>query len=139
MHGSPDSISDLINKLAAQREQAWINFRRARHTAPEPSGEETETSQVILQAMLDAGLEAHIPNRGVGVVADLHAGEAQSRAAILVVRDFSEELVINQKLHLFVYNCKAQLLKSIVCVAYNSQKKKLWFHGLVCCCALLLA
>lgn len=86
MHGSPDSISDLINKLAAQREQAWINFRRARHTAPEPSGEETETSQVILQAMLDAGLEAHIPNRGVGVVADLHAGEAQSRTPPVVVR-----------------------------------------------------
>ena len=86
MHGSPDSISDLINKLAAQREQEWIEFRRARHCAPEPSGAETETSQAILTAMNAAGLVAHIPRREVGVVADLLPSEPSSGAPPVVVR-----------------------------------------------------
>ena len=86
MHGSPDSISDLINKLAALREQEWIEFRRARHCAPEPSGAETETSQIVLLAMKAAGLNAHIPQRGVGVVADLIPSGAPNAVPPIVVR-----------------------------------------------------
>lgn len=70
------SVQARIDSLAKQRESAWIAYRRERHQMPEPSGEERETSHSICQRLTQLGLTAFIPERGVGVVADLLLGGA---------------------------------------------------------------
>ena len=69
-------VEATLDTLAAARETAWIAYRRERHQMPEPSGEERETSHSICQRLTQLGIQASIPERGVGVVADLLLGGA---------------------------------------------------------------
>lgn len=79
----------LIDRIAADRETAWIHCRRTLHASPEPSGCETETSRFILarlQATQSPQLQARIPDRGVGVVADLQIGAVSADTRVIAVR-----------------------------------------------------
>lgn len=76
----------LIDRTAADRESAWINRRRTLHAAPEPSGEEVETSRYVLSCLDLPNVAARIPDRGVGVIADLKIGAVSPDTRIIAVR-----------------------------------------------------
>ena len=75
-----------IDHFATERESAWIDFRRERHRNPEPSGEETETSRILAERLTELDYSPTIPNRGVGVVADLVLGETGGESPTIAVR-----------------------------------------------------
>ncbi|GAB5442302.1 MAG: M20 family metallopeptidase [Fuerstiella sp.] len=91
MHSLSESILDSattseIDRFASEHEPAWIAYRRERHCSPEPSGEETETSHSVCERLKSLGIEAAIPDRGVGVVGDLLLGSATPETPAIAVR-----------------------------------------------------
>ncbi|MBL8819605.1 MAG: amidohydrolase [Planctomyces sp.] len=76
----------LLDRIAADRESSWIDCRRTFHRAPEPSGRETATSRAILERLRVLGIDARIPDRGVGVIADLQIGSPDEASRIIAVR-----------------------------------------------------
>lgn len=76
----------LLDRIAAERESAWISCRRILHAAPEPSGHETETSRFILRVLEQLQFPAVIPSRGVGVIADLKLGSDNDHPRIVAIR-----------------------------------------------------
>ncbi len=76
----------LIDRIAADRESAWISCRRMLHAAPEPSGQETATSQFIVSRLSTPLITAAIPPRGVGVIADLKIGAVTEATRVIAVR-----------------------------------------------------
>ncbi|MCA9064293.1 MAG: amidohydrolase [Planctomycetaceae bacterium] len=76
----------LIDRIAEDREAAWINCRRSLHATPEASGEETETSRFILARLEQIGIPARIPDRGVGVIADLCVGDVDEQTRTIALR-----------------------------------------------------
>lgn len=75
-----------IDDFVTAHESAWIAYRRERHCSPEPSGEETATSHSICQRLKSIGINAIIPDRGVGVVGDLLLGGATLEIPAIAVR-----------------------------------------------------
>ena len=76
----------LLDRIAEDCKSAWIANRRALHSAPEPSGEERETTSKIAQQLQALGIQPRIPARGVGVIADLTLGSPNSDAPLIAVR-----------------------------------------------------
>lgn len=76
----------LIDRFASEHESSWIAYRRERHCAPEPSGEETETSHSICERLKSLGIDARITDRGVGVVGDLLLGNATAETPAIAIR-----------------------------------------------------
>lgn len=93
----------LIDRLARDRESAWINCRRTLHASPEPSGHEVATSQFIvsqlngIQHPQGPPIVARIPERGVGVIADLEIGEVNEATPVIAVRADIDALRMTDK------------------------------------------
>lgn len=89
---SPQNIEQLaqlesaLDEIAARNNDRWIDFRRACHANPEPSGEEKRTSARLLDRLQRMDVSAHIPDRGVGVVAEILLGNATSDDPALAIR-----------------------------------------------------
>ena len=89
---SPEILEQLaqlepeLDRIADQNNDRWIDFRRACHANPEPSGSETKTSARLLDRLQRMNVPAHIPERGVGVVADLLLGNATADSPAIAVR-----------------------------------------------------
>lgn len=79
-------FNQQIDRFADDHEASWVAYRRERHCAPEPSGEETETSHSISERLKSLGIAATIPDRGVGVVGDLLLGDATQDTPAIAVR-----------------------------------------------------
>lgn len=76
----------LLDRIAAERSADWIATRRYLHTHPEPSGEEIKTTQFIAKRLSSLGIKPNIPERGVGIIADLKIGSPASDAPIVAIR-----------------------------------------------------
>ena len=76
----------LLDRIADERSAVWIAERRFLHTHPEPSGEETQTTQFIADRLSALGIPLQIPKRGVGVIADLKIGTPSADSPIVAVR-----------------------------------------------------
>ena len=76
----------LLDRIADERSAVWIAERRFLHTHPEPSGEETQTTQFIADRLSALGIPPQIPKRGVGVIADLKIGTPSADSPIVAVR-----------------------------------------------------
>ncbi|MCA9061252.1 MAG: amidohydrolase, partial [Planctomycetaceae bacterium] len=76
----------LIDRIAADREAAWINCRRTLHANPEPSGQERATTEFIRARLDEIGIACRVPERGVGVIADLCLGEVDEQTRTIAVR-----------------------------------------------------
>ncbi|MCA9037819.1 MAG: amidohydrolase [Planctomycetaceae bacterium] len=82
----------LIDRLAQDRESAWIDCRRTLHASPEPSGHEVATTRFIAARLeslrYDDGPEIHVkvPDRGTGVIADLKIGEVDDSTRVIAIR-----------------------------------------------------
>lgn len=76
----------LLDRLAEESASRWIDTRRHLHARPEPSGQEYETTRFVCQRLLELGMEARIPERGVGVIADLRVGDAGDQPHVVAVR-----------------------------------------------------
>ena len=79
-------FDSVIDAWASRRESAWIELRRHLHRHPEPSGEETATSELIRDHLMRQGIEARTGSRGVGVTADLCLGEAPHTGPLIALR-----------------------------------------------------
>ncbi|MEZ6129399.1 MAG: amidohydrolase [Planctomycetaceae bacterium] len=86
-----------IVHATAQRESAWIEFRRRLHRAPEPSGHERHTSQAICEQLKAAGIAATIPERGVGAVANFALGHATNDSPTIALRADIDALRMNDQ------------------------------------------
>ena len=64
----------------------WIACRRYLHSHPEPSGDEIQTTKFIADRLSSLGISPNIPERGVGVVADLKIGSPSEDSPIVAVR-----------------------------------------------------
>lgn len=84
--GLPAELVADMDRFAAEHEASWIAYRRERHCAPEPSGEETETSHSICERLKSLGVAARITDRGVGVVGDLLLGDATPETPAIALR-----------------------------------------------------
>jgi len=76
----------LLDHIAAERSADWIATRRYLHTHPEPSGDEIKTTRFIADRLSSMGIAPHIPERGVGIIADLKIGSPASDAPIVAIR-----------------------------------------------------
>lgn len=76
----------LLDRMAESRQADWIQHRRALHTRPEPSGQERETTAHIVSRLKELGISGRVPDRGVGVIADLVLGSPAANAPLIVVR-----------------------------------------------------
>lgn len=80
------SCTEFVDQLVAERESRWIEFRRDRHSHPEASGEEHQTSRIICERLREFGIPATIPDRGVGVVGDLLIGDVTAETPAIAIR-----------------------------------------------------
>ncbi len=76
----------LIDRMADEKKAAWIENRRALHAHPEPSGQEHKTTAFICEQLSRLGIQPRIPQRGVGVIADLTIGSPSSDSPRIAVR-----------------------------------------------------
>lgn len=130
----------LIDRRAADRESAWINWRRSLHAAPEPSGEETATSRYIVSCLNSMDIDARIPERGVGVIAELKIGEVTDDTRVIAIRaDIDALRMPDQKsvpyasansglahacghdAHTTVVLATAELLRTVACACQESE------------------
>lgn len=79
-------VEHEIDRFSREHAAGWIAYRRERHCSPEPSGEEHETSHSVCERLKSLGIDAHIPERGVGVVADLLLGTADELTPAIAIR-----------------------------------------------------
>lgn len=79
-------FEELLDRIADDRRDIWIAGRRVLHSRPEPSGEEFETTALIAGQLKAMGLQARIPDRGVGVIGDLVLGSPDSDAPTIAMR-----------------------------------------------------
>ena len=71
-HMSDPELLHALKKAVNERAGQLVMLRRRIHAAPEPAGEERETSLLVLNALRTAGYEPRLLRGGVGVIADLH-------------------------------------------------------------------
>ncbi|MEJ7595162.1 MAG: amidohydrolase [Planctomycetaceae bacterium] len=76
----------LLDRIADERSTDWIAVRRYLHAHPEPSGEEIRTTKFIADRLDLLGIKPNIPDRGVGVIADLKIGSPAADAPIVAIR-----------------------------------------------------
>ena len=76
----------LLDHIAAERCADWITTRRYLHTHPEPSGDEIKTTRFIADRLSSMGIARNIPERGVGIIADLKIGSPAADAPIVAIR-----------------------------------------------------
>ena len=87
--GGATSTSPLtvdIDDYVRRREADWIHLRRHLHRHPEPSGEEFQTSELILAHLTQHGIQADIAARGVGVVGELPVGQDPDSGPVIALR-----------------------------------------------------
>lgn len=71
-----------INELTAAVTDEVIAFRRRLHTYPELSGEESATTEAIVERLLIAGLSPQVLTRGTGVICDVPGRSAEVTVAL---------------------------------------------------------
>ena len=76
----------LLDRIADERSSDWIAVRRYLHTHPEPSGDEIRTTQFIAERLVSLGIVPNVPERGVGVIADLKIGSPTADTPIIAIR-----------------------------------------------------
>lgn len=76
----------LLDRIAAERKSEWVATRRYLHKHPEPSGDEIKTTEFIAKRLSSLGITPNIPERGVGIVADLKIGSPSRDAPTVAVR-----------------------------------------------------
>ncbi len=76
----------LLDRISDECEASWISCRRALHAKPEPSGQERETTQFIAARLKSLGIPPRVPDRGVGVMADLTIGCPGPDSHLIAVR-----------------------------------------------------
>ncbi len=84
-----DRLADVcrvIDQETARQEPDWIRLRRQFHCAPEPSGAEFATTARIVERLEAAGLSSRIPDRKVGVIAELELGNVSSQTPVIALR-----------------------------------------------------
>lgn len=75
-------IDDSVSEMDAE----LTELRRFLHAHPEPSGEEVQTTRLVLGRLEEAGLEPHICHGGLGLIADLELGHPAADAPRIAVR-----------------------------------------------------
>ncbi len=76
----------LLDRIADERSSDWIGVRRYLHAHPEPSGDEIRTTRFIADRLVTLGIAPNIPERGVGVIADLKIGSPTANGPIIAIR-----------------------------------------------------
>lgn len=76
----------LLDRIADERSSDWIACRRYLHSHPEPSGAEIQTTTFIAERLSSLGICPNVPDRGVGVVADLKIGTPSDDGPVVAVR-----------------------------------------------------
>ncbi|MFM8725011.1 MAG: hypothetical protein ACKON9_07780, partial [Planctomycetaceae bacterium] len=56
----------LLDRIVAERQENWRQFRRRLHRQPELSGAEILTTQIICSQLQSLGLQPKVTSRGVG-------------------------------------------------------------------------
>ena len=82
----PGDVSAAIDAYTARHEAAWIDLRRRIHRHPEPSGEESDTSELVRAHLAQHNIPAHIADRGVGVTAELLIGPNPENGPVIALR-----------------------------------------------------
>lgn len=73
--------SALLAAVAARRDEL-VALRRHLHTHPEPSGEEHDTTLLLVERLQAAGLSPVVLASGTGLICDVGAGDAPPTVAI---------------------------------------------------------
>jgi amidohydrolase len=72
-----------LSRFIDDRAEQLVAMRRKFHAAPEASGKELQTTAIVAQTLHEAGLEPHVLQGGVGVVADIDLGAPGGRLIAL--------------------------------------------------------
>ena len=75
-----------VDEAVSRRTDELTGIRRYLHTHPEPSGEETATSEFIRQRLEQAGISSRRCAGGIGVIAELAVGHPQADSPLIAVR-----------------------------------------------------
>ena len=75
-----------FDAVVARRAEELIRIRRHLHAHPEPSGEETATSDFIQQKLEQSGISSTRCAAGVGVIAELAVGNPQADSPLIALR-----------------------------------------------------
>ena len=76
----------LLDRIVAERQEDWRQFRRQLHRQPELSGAEILTTQIICRRLESLGLQPRITSRGVGCFADLWTGANSPDLPLIAIR-----------------------------------------------------
>lgn len=82
MSGACSTLDEMVKRLGGD----LIATRRHLHAHPEPSGEEFETTRLLVDRLQESGLEPQIPAQGVGVIADVELGNPRADAPCIALR-----------------------------------------------------
>lgn len=86
-------IDDAIARLAEEQ----IRFRRQMHRNPESSGQEFETTKVIVETLRSAGLEPRLLRDGLGAIVDVDLGRPEATAKRVAIRADLDALPIQDE------------------------------------------
>jgi len=81
-----DTWGTSVDEVISRQADELIGIRRHLHAHPEPSGEETATSQVNLKALQRVGISSRLCAAGVGVIADLKMGHPDADSPLIALR-----------------------------------------------------
>ena len=79
-------LQSLMDEVVAASRQDLVALRRQLHAHPEASGEEFETTQLLVDRLRSAGMDPRVPTQGVGVIADLDLGTPRDTSPRIAVR-----------------------------------------------------
>ncbi len=86
MHSTIGRCHQIIDDSVSQMDAELTELRRFLHAHPEPSGEEVQTTRLVLGRLEEAGLDPHICHGGLGLIADLDVGQPPSDAPRIALR-----------------------------------------------------
>ncbi len=78
--------ADRFDDRIAELESRLVGIRRHIHAHPEPSCQETKTSQFLARQLSEAGLSATVCRDGIGVVADTELGPVDESTPLIAIR-----------------------------------------------------
>lgn len=86
-------VDDAIARLADEQ----IRFRRHLHRNPETSGQEFETTKLVVETLRAAGLEPRLLRDGLGAIVDVELGNSEPTAKRVVIRADLDALPIQDE------------------------------------------
>ena len=81
MNAAPDDRAWVTDAIAVRHEEL-VALRRHLHAHPELSGDEVETTELLVERLAAAGLAPRVLASGTGVICDVGSGSAPPRVAL---------------------------------------------------------